>query len=240
MRRAFVIGIVGAESSGKTQLAQALQARLAAETLSAAMVSEALREFCDRHRRTPRLDEQAAIAAEQSRRIAAAAAEHAVVVADTTALMTAVYSELVFADRGLYALAEQAHRRCDLTLLTALDLPWQADGVQRDGAHVREPVDALVRAALQRMAQTFVVISGQGDARLQSAWRAVRQALGRRPRDAFDTAPHADFGPPETTGQAPNLPRAEAPEEVGNARWEWRCERCGDAACERHLLLPRG
>ena len=47
MKRAFVIGIVGAESSGKTQLAQALQARLVAEDWPAAMVAEALREFCD-------------------------------------------------------------------------------------------------------------------------------------------------------------------------------------------------
>lgn len=38
----------------------------------------------------------------------------------------------------------------DVTLLTATDLPWQADGAQPDGPHVRAPVDALVRAALQR------------------------------------------------------------------------------------------
>ena len=213
MKRAFVIGIVGAESSGKTQLAQALRTRLAAEGLPAALIGETLREFCEQQRRTPRMAEQAAIAAEQTRRIAAAALGHAAVVADTTALMTAVYSELVFGDASLYAMAEQAHRRCDLTLLTALDLPWQADGLQRDGAHVREPVDALIRAALQRMAQPFAVVAGSGDARLQSAWRAVHQAL--------------------------RLPRADDVEESGSAKWHWRCERCGDADCERHLLLPQ-
>ena len=181
MTQAFVIGIVGAESSGKTQLALALHTRVAAEGLSAALVGEALREFCNERRRTPHQAEQTSIAAEQTRRIEVAAAAHSVVVADTTALMTAVYSELVFGDASLYAMAEQAHRRCDLTLLTALDLPWQADGLQRDGAHVREPVDALIRAALQRMSWPFAVIAGQGDARLQSAWRAVQQAW-RLPR----------------------------------------------------------
>ena len=212
MKRAFVIGIVGAESSGKTQLALALQVRLAAEGRPAAMVSETLREFCDRHGRTPREDEQAQIAAEQTRRIEAAAESHAVVIADTTALMIAVYSEIVFGDASLHPSAEQAHRRCDLTLLTALDLPWQADGLQRDGPHVREPVDALVRAALQRVRQPFAVVSGSGDARLQSAWRAVQQAMG--------------------------IARAEGEEDIGRANWQWRCERCGDAACELHLL-PR-
>ena len=144
MTRAFVIGIVGAESSGKTQLAQALAG--AACRRGAGRPRWSARRCANSataQRRTPRSDEQAAIAAEQTRRIEAAAAGHAAVVADTTALMTAVYSELVFGDTSLYAMAEQAHRRCDLTLLTALDLPWQADGLQRDGAHVREPVDAL-------------------------------------------------------------------------------------------------
>ena len=212
MKQAFVIGIVGAESSGKTQLAQALQARLAAEALPAALVGEVLREFCDLHRRTPRTEEQLPIAAEQTRRIAAASQSHAVVVADTTALMTAIYSELVFGDTSLYAMAEPAHRRCDLTLLTALDLPWQADGLQRDGAHVREPVDALIRAALQRLGQPFAVVAGHGDARTQSAWRAVCLAL--------------------------RLAHAEDAEAGASANWHGHCERCGDATCERHLL-PR-
>jgi len=42
-------------------------------------------------------------------------------VADTTALMTAIYSEIVFGDTSLYAGVEAAQRRCDLTLLMALD-----------------------------------------------------------------------------------------------------------------------
>ena len=40
------------------------------------------------------------------------------------------------------------HRRCALTLLTALDLPWVADGLQRDGPHVQAPIDATIRLAL--------------------------------------------------------------------------------------------
>src|SRR5205085_8573038 len=138
------------ESTGKTTLAAELRESLAAEGREAVVVGEYLREFCDSMQRTPRLDEQAHIAFEQTRRIAAAAATHDIVIADTTALMIAVYSDQVFGDRSLDAEAVEAHRRVDLTLLTALDLPWVADGHQRDGAHVREPVDARLRAALQQ------------------------------------------------------------------------------------------
>ena len=151
---------------------------LAAEGRHVEVVPETLREFCDRERRTPRIDEQAAIAAEQTRRIAVAATRCDLVLADTTALMTAVYSDIVFGDPTLYAQAQADQRACHLTLLTALDLPWQADGLQRDGPQVRTPVDTRVRAALLAAGLPFTVVGGQGPARLASALRAVRHALG--------------------------------------------------------------
>jgi len=181
---AFVVAIVGAESTGKSTLAQELGATLAGRAMRVAVVAEALRDFCATERRTPRADEQAAIAAEQSARIDAARASADVVVADTSALMIAVYSELVFGDTSLYADALLRQRRYDLTLLTGLDLPWQADGLQRDGAHVREPVDALLRAALARAAIAFTTVAGHGAARLAAALHAIDSALASRPAQA--------------------------------------------------------
>ena len=171
-----VITIVGAESTGKTTLASALAEALRADGHKVVVVSEYLREFCDTHGRTPLVHEQAHIAGEQTRRIAKASESHDIVVADTTALMIAVYSDKVFGDRSLYANAEADQRHYALTLLTALDLPWQADGLQRDGPQVREPVTALVRASLARAAVPYSVIGGSGSARLESALTAVRHA----------------------------------------------------------------
>lgn len=210
MPNAFVIALLGAESTGKTVLAGALASALATPARRVAVVPEYLREFCDLKGRTPLQQEQPQIAAEQSRRIDAAAHAHHIVIADTTALMIAVYSEHVFGDTGLYASALAAHARCDLTLLTALDLPWQADGLQRDGPQVREPVDAAVRSALMRVNLAYSVVSGSGDARLASALACVQRALAPPP-----------------------------PEADSNQRWQWHCERCGDTACERHTLLPK-
>lgn len=204
MSRAFVVALLGAESTGKTTLAHALADTLAAQGHRVATVPEYLREFCDRECRTPRIDEQRGIAGEQTRRITAAAEGHEIVVADTSALMIAVYSDQVFGDTSLYDEALVAHARCDLTLLTALDLPWQADGLQRDGPQVREPVDAKVRAALARAALECAVVFGHGPVRLANALAAVER---RRQ-------------PPAAEGR----------------RWQWVCERCGDADCERHWL----
>ena len=204
-----IVGIVGAESTGKTTLAGELHAALRGEGLSVALVGEYLREFCDARGRTPRVDEQAGIAQEQARRIAAAADSHDIVIADTTALMIAVYSDHIFDDTGLYDDALAAQRACTLTLLTALDIPWQADGLQRDGPHVRAPVDLRVRAALERGGIGYSIVAGTGPARLSHALLAVRHAL-----------------------LAPSV----VDEARANPRWQWVCERCGDAACERHLL----
>jgi len=177
-----VIAIVGAESTGKTTLARELAAALAVDGQRVAHVDEALREFCLQHNRTPRADEQAAIARAQSHRIEQAARTHALVVADTSALMVAIYSQLLFDDDSLLAeaLAEQSRYRA--TLLTALDLPWAADGFIRDGAHARAPVDALLRDALLRAGIAFAVVAGGGEQRLANAQRAVDAALRPAPR----------------------------------------------------------
>ena len=205
--RGFTAALLGAESTGKTQLSEALRDALAAEGRDAVVVAEYLREFCMREGRTPRRNEQQGIAAEQTLRIARAASRHDIVLADTTALMIAVYSDQIFDDSSLYAEAESAQRRCHATLLTALDLPWRADGLQRDGPHVREPVDARVRAALRRSGVAFSVVSGSGAERLSNALIVLRRALD----------------PPADDARSP--------------RWRWTCERCGDAACELHLGL---
>jgi nicotinamide riboside kinase len=175
---ALRVAIVGAESTGKTTLAQALAARLAARTgHRVAWVPEVLREWCSRFGRTPLAHEQAPLLQAQHDRIDEAAASHAIVVCDTTALMTAVYSRLVFGDGSLDERAAALHRGMSQTLLTALDLPWVADGLQRDGPQVREPVDTALRSLLTRHGLPFAVVGGRGTQRVDNAMAALAPLL---------------------------------------------------------------
>jgi nicotinamide riboside kinase len=220
---ALRIAIVGAESTGKTSLAAALAPRLAQDTgLRVAWVPETLREWCDHVGRTPLAYEQAAILRQQHERIEAAAATHDLVVCDTTGLMTAVYSDYVFGDRSLQARAVQLQQRMALTLLTALDLPWVADGVQRDGPQVREPVDARVRELLIQHRLPWALVSGQGPARLESAVDAVAPLL--RARLA---------GPAPRTGLFTRLAGRNAQPAAAS---RWACDCCSEPAAERQLL----
>jgi len=212
---ALVIAIVGAESTGKTALAEGLAERVAAETgLSATWVPEQLRLWCEREGRTPLRHEQAGIAAAQARLIDAAALSHAVVIADTAPLMTAVYSRYVFGDGSLDALAVEWQRRCALTLLTALDLPWVADGLQRDGPQVRVPVDTLLRELLLANGLAWALVGGSGPARVANALDALAPLLRRQ------AAPRRGLFTRLAERNADDRP--------------WTCELCDDPVCE-HL-----
>lgn len=214
---ALVIGILGAESTGKSDLAQALADRARALGIATAVVPEYLREFCEQAGRTPVAAEQHHIAAEQTRRIDAASRAHALVLADTTALMTAVYSEYIFGDAGLYEAALRDHQRCDRTLLTGLDMPWQPDGLQRDGPHVRAPVDALLRQHLHTAGVAFSVVYGQGQARIDAGWRLVLRHL-------------------QQSGLVPDAPPPQDTLLAGRNRLRPMCRECLVPECE-HLGL---
>ena len=219
---AIKIALLGAESTGKSQLAYALAAHLCASGQRAIAIDEYLREWCDEHERTPQQLEQTHIANEQQARIESAAAVHDWVIADTTPLMTAVYSEFIFQDNSLHPAALAYQRSFDLTLITGLDMPWQADGIQRDGEHVRAPVDALLRQLLQSAGITFEVIYGQGDERLANALLAL-QRHNHPLQGTINSIAACAYSMPAT-------------DPIRSKKWQWNCEKCSDPECEHHLF----
>jgi nicotinamide riboside kinase len=216
----MIIALLGAESTGKTQLAKTLAERLNARGVSALAAPEYLREWCDTHARTPHAHEQLHIAYTQTQRIEAAAKQAAVVLADTTALMTAVYSNYVFGDQSLYAYALQQQRRCALTLLTGLDMPWEPDGIQRDGPQAREAVDALLRESLVGAKIEWSMVYGTDDERVQAAMQRIDIAINL-------VAAYAGNTP--ATGQKDSI-------NANGRPWVWVCDKCSDPECERRLF----
>ncbi len=170
------IALLGAESTGKSELAFQLNQHFISVRKTACLVPEFLRTWCEQAQRTPRRDEQQSIAAEQIRQINKALVCD-VLIADTTALTVAVYSDLLFNDPSLYNMALTHQRTFDATLLMGLDLPWVEDGIQRDGSHMREPVDTALRAALDRGGIQFQVVYGTGESRLHNALRCLNMVF---------------------------------------------------------------
>ncbi len=224
---AIKIALLGAESTGKTQLAHALAEHLREAGAKAVAVDEYLREWCEQKGRTPQPHEQAEIALTQRLRIEQAARSLAAdakpdqacyVIADTTPLMTAIYSEFIFQDDSLSAAALSYQSSFHLTLLTGLDMPWEADGIQRDGAHVRGPVDALIREQLQSASIAFEVIYGLGEQRFQTALNALNTIKS--------IANYIDNIGANEPKDSENMSKP----------WVWTCDKCSDADCEHQLF----
>jgi nicotinamide riboside kinase len=205
------IALLGAESTGKSTLAQQLReyferdiqtVQALESTQNICLVPEYLRTWCEQHQRTPRADEQLNIATTHQNQLLQAAAACNVLIADTTPLMVAVYSDLLFGDTSLYGMALALQRSFDTTLLMGLDLAWVADGFQRGGPHMREGVDAKVRTALTQAGIHFQVVYGSQAARVQNALKCVGSGQNR-------------------------------PVRLQN----WACERCSDPDCEHRLFV---
>jgi nicotinamide riboside kinase len=204
------IALLGAESTGKSELGQLLAKHFLSQGTTVQHIPEYLRTWCELQGRTPRKEEQLSIATKHARQIYADAS-YDYLIADTTPLMIAIYSDLLFDDTSLYDTALMQQRNFDITLLMGLDIAWVADGIQRDGPHVREPVDAKIRAALSQGGINFQVVYGTGEARLQNALRCINSTFE-------DIALQKG-----TQNQASKLRN-------------WICERCSDPVCEHRLF----
>lgn len=166
------ICIIGAECTGKTTLVQQLAAQTGGQ-----VVPEVLRDWCATQGRTPQAHEQAAlmqaqIDAENQALAQVNKGQGAIVFCDCGPLLTAIYSQFHFADDRLLAAAHAHHRRYDLTLWLQPDLPWVADGWQRDGLAAQAGVHRLLELQLA-LHVPVVRVSGVGAAR----WQAAQFAL---------------------------------------------------------------
>jgi len=159
------IALLGAESTGKSTLAQALAARYG--TL---WVPEYLREFVDVHARVPNEDDQPGIARAQRAREHALALDARVkdlLFCDTTPLMTAVYSRVYWGRVPADLLAMEAAHDYAWTLVAAPDLPWVPDGLQRESEEVRQRVHAQLVAVLDERRIPFTLLTGDLEARMR-------------------------------------------------------------------------
>ncbi len=162
-----LIAITGAESTGKTTLAQAL-----AEALPGQLVTEASRDLL-----APGavydLDDVVAIGREQNRREnTALQLTSSWVVADTDLLVIRIWLQERFQvwPEALEPLWRLQTPR--LWILTAPDIPWEPDPL-RENPHDRERLHGLYRHYLSASQTPWVEVSGSVESRLQQALRFV-------------------------------------------------------------------
>jgi NadR type nicotinamide-nucleotide adenylyltransferase len=164
------VAILGAESSGKSTLSEAL-----ARHYGTVWVPEYLREFVDTQQRVPHEQDQFGIALTQrAREDAAASAARRYLFCDTTPLMTALYSR-VYWDRVDAQLARlEARHDYAWTFVTAPDTPWEPDGLQRESEEVRQMVHRMLLETLRVRGIGYTMLAGD----LAQRMRQVGALLG--------------------------------------------------------------
>lgn len=173
MRKAHTICLHGPESVGKSIMAEQLAA-----ALNATLVPEYGRAYCARHGTDLRMADLVDMAMVQTDLIAEARETAAQwVVADTDALMTAVWADMMLGRRDAWF--ARFDDMADLYLLLDIDLPFVDDGLRiYGGTEERARFFDLCKAELERREVPWALVGGTGEARLENALKAIRAALG--------------------------------------------------------------
>ena len=174
----LIIGIVGAESSGKTTLARAL-----ARWYQSVWVEEYARSYLEAKGAQEEASDLVPIAKGQAAAIAAAILEakkkkKRLVVCDTTQLVMRIWAEVGYGFCPPALIRYWQKEQMALYLLCAPDIPWQADPL-------RSMPDPLARAALCKYYKTlldeakrpYLSLYGCHQKRLMQATQAIDQQV---------------------------------------------------------------
>ena len=169
-----LICIAGAESTGKSWLAQRL-----ADHFGCTAVREFGRDYCLAHGNAVSMDELVHIGKEQERLIAEAVAAatragDAYVIADTDALVTAVWADMMYGWRDPWFAGDRII--ADLYLVTVNDVAWERDAIRVYGADEdRQRFRSLLLAEIAERGGHAVDIGGEGGARFANALAAIHR-----------------------------------------------------------------
>jgi NadR type nicotinamide-nucleotide adenylyltransferase len=167
--------LIGSESTGKTTLARSLS-----EELGAAWVPEFAREYQDRTGAPLTAEDVDQVARGQIAAEDAARPRGDLLILDTDLVSTAVYARHYYGSCPTWIDRAARERRAHLYLLLAPDVPWVADGAQRDRPEAREELHALFRAILETIEARFIEVRGSWERRKVMARAAIQDLLGSR------------------------------------------------------------
>lgn len=170
------IVIIGAESTGKTTLAQAL-----ASHYSEPWTEEFVRAYVDQLDRELQPEDLEPIARgqlatedaklEQTKRL---------IVHDTNILSSIIYAKHYFDARIDWVNQRFRERNYSLYILCPPDIPWKADPGQRDGPIARAQLHQTFKTQLESLKLPYLEVQGTNEQRLKQAVTVTDKLLERR------------------------------------------------------------
>ena len=171
--RPLIVVVTGSECTGKTTLANEL-----AEHFAAPCSTEYVRDYLDRKGMLLDASDVESIANGQVKvEDAAIAAATGLVIKDTDLVSTVVYSRHYYAGCPAWVDDAARERLGNLYLLLHPDVPWIADGMQRDRPEQRACLHERFRDTLAGFNARVVEIAGDWDVRRTQAIATVTPLL---------------------------------------------------------------
>jgi NadR type nicotinamide-nucleotide adenylyltransferase len=173
---ALTVCLHGIESVGKSTLAELL-----ADHYRTTFVPEYGRSHCETHGTDCREEDLMLIGEAQQAMITAARPwANRLLIADTDALMTAAWSQMMI---GYMPDQLICHRKADLYLMLGNDAPFVDDGTRvYKTPEKREKFQRIARNALELSRTNFVDVSGSWDERFKTAVVAIDVLIEQRAR----------------------------------------------------------
>lgn len=163
----FRVGIVGPESTGKSELAAFLAAHF-----QTGWVKEYARSYLEE--KSGKYDQSDLINIANGQQMSVdqvADLKFPVYFFDTTHLVIKIWNQFVFNHLEKTISDLYQNEKYDLYLLTNIDLPWKTDPLREHPQH-RQLLFNLYKEALEVKGKPFEIISGLGKQRFESALKA--------------------------------------------------------------------
>ncbi len=164
------IVVTGPESTGKTELAQALAAKL-----NSVWIPEYARQYVENLNRPYEYDDVIQIAQHQVAQETDVALEigDGLIIFDTWLIITKVWLDRVFGKCPDWISEHIRSSKIDLFLVCDTDLPWIADPVRENGGEKRTELFQLYCNEIVAFGFKYDIISGFGDKRTENALIAL-------------------------------------------------------------------
>ncbi len=164
----FKIVITGAESTGKSTLAQSL-----ARQFNATYIPELAREYVENLNRKYTYADVEQIALKQIEATNNIQYKSPMVIFDTWLIITKVWFDFVYGKHPEWLDNELLKSDIDLFLLCDTDLPWVEDPVRENGGENREKLHRIYIEELEKHSFNYEIISGFDEQRLENAVKLI-------------------------------------------------------------------
>ncbi len=170
INKKFVV-ITGAESTGKTWLADSL-----AKVLNCNRIPELSREYIENLNRKYTYSDVEDIARLQINQFKTVVSDNSgLTIFDTGLIITKVWFDVVYNKSPNWLINAIEQLPVCLHLLCNTDLPWISDPVRENGGEMRIKLSGIYKSEMEKFGFPYFVVSGVGEERLQNALKGLKK-----------------------------------------------------------------